>query len=211
MPHSERPSSDSLTNSNSQLSTLNSQLSTIMMNGGIAKRYATALFEEAKAQFMDQQVYDLLGVLQKSMKAEPDLQMALINLHVTAEKKYNLLLLASGLDPDTSTLYTRFLRLLLKHHRENQLRLIIFIYQEIYRKHHGIDHVVFETAVEADDAIIDHLTEHIKAHRHKTVECERIVNPRLIGGFRLRIGDRRYDYSYKHQLERIRKELCPTQ
>ena len=180
-----------------------------MMNGSIAKRYATALFEEAKAQFVDQHIYEHLGVLHTTMKAEPDLQMALINPRVTAEKKYKLLLLASGLDPEATPLYTRFLRLLLENHRENQLRMIIFVYRDMYREHHGIDHVVFETAVPADDATLEHLTEHIKAYRHREVECVRKVNPRLIGGFRLRIGDRRYDYSYQHQLELIRKELCP--
>lgn len=179
------------------------------MNGSIAKRYATALFEEAKAQFVDQQIYDLLGMLHTTMKAEPDLQMTLINPRVTAEKKYKLLVLASGIDPEATTLYTRFLHLLLENHRENQLRMIIFVYRDMYREHHGIDHVVFETAVPADDATLEHLTEHIKAYRHREVECVRKVNPRLIGGFRLRIGDRRYDYSYQHQLELIRKELCP--
>lgn len=182
-----------------------------MTNGSIAKRYATALFEEAKAQFMDQQIYERLGVLHSTMKAEPELQMALINPHVTTEKKYQLLLLASGLDLESTNLFTRFLWLLLENHREDQLRMIIFIYREMYRELHDIDYVVFETAVPVDDATIEHLTERIKAHRHRKVEYKCKVNPRLIGGFRLRIGDRRYDYSYQHQLELIRKELCPTQ
>ncbi len=181
-----------------------------MMNGSIAKRYATALFEEAQAQFVDQQVYDHLGVLFRNMKDEPNLQMALINPRVTKEQKYTLLLLASGLDPEATTLYTRFLLLLLENHRENQLRMIIFVYRDMYREHHGIDRVVFETAVPVDDSIISHLTQRIQQNTHRAVECERKVNPRLIGGFRLRIGDRHYDYSYKHQLEKIRESLCPT-
>lgn len=180
-----------------------------MMNGSIAKRYAIALYEEAKELFVDQQIYNHLGVLYQSMKAEQELQIALINPRVSIEKKYTLLLLASGLDPEASTLYTRFLHLLLENHRENQLRLIIFLYRELYREQHGIDRVVFETAVEVDDKTISHLIEHIKTYRHREVECVREVNPHLIGGFRLRIGDRRYDYSYQHQLELIRKELCP--
>ena len=179
-----------------------------MTNGSIAKRYATALYEEAQAQLVEQQIYEQLGVLHHSMKTEPDLQMALINPRVPVEKKYTLLLLASG--QDNGGLLPRFFRLLLKHHRENQLRLIIFVYRDMYREQHGIDHVVFETAVPVDEATILHLTERIKARRHREVECLREVNPRLIGGFRLRIGDRRYDYSYQHQLEKIRKELCPT-
>lgn len=181
-----------------------------MMNGSIAKRYVTALFEEARAQSVDRQVYDHLGTLHRSMKAEPNLQMALINPRVTKEKKYALLLLASGLEPTATVLYTRFLRLLLENRRENLLRMIIFVYRDMYREYHGIDRVVFETAVEVDDGIIDRLIERIKKHRHHEVECERKVNPRIIGGFRLRIEDRRYDFSYKHQLELIRKELCPT-
>jgi len=180
------------------------------MNGSIAKRYATALFEEAKSQFVDQQIYEHLGVLHTAMKAEPDLQMALINPRVTMEKKYTLLLLASGLDLEATTLYTRFLRLLLENHRESQLRLIIFVYRDMYRQHYDIDRVVFETAVPVDDDTITHLIERIQAHRHRKVECVQKVNPSLIGGFRLRIGDHRYDYSYRHQLEKIRKELCPT-
>lgn len=180
------------------------------MNGSIAKRYAIALYEEAKAQSVDRQVYDHFGMLHATMKAEPDIQMALINPRVTAEKKCMLLLLASGLDSTASTLYSRFFRLLLEHHRENQLRLIIFLYRDMYREQHGIDHVVFETAAPVDDGTIDHLIKRIKAHRHHEVECVHEVNPHLIGGFRLRIGDRRYDYSYRHQLELIRKELCPT-
>ena len=177
------------------------------MNGSIAKRYATALYEEAKAKFVDQQVYDSLGMLHATMKAESELQMALINPHVSAEKKHQLLQLASRTEDG---LLSRFFHLLLENHRENQLRLIIFVYRDMYREHHGIDHLVFETAVHVDDAVINHLTEHIKAHRHHEVECVHKVNPSLIGGFRRRIGDHRYDYSYRHQLEKIRKELCPT-
>ncbi|MBR1668259.1 MAG: F0F1 ATP synthase subunit delta [Bacteroidaceae bacterium] len=181
-----------------------------MTNGSIAKRYAKALFEEAKDQFVDQQVYEHLGVLYASMKSEPDLQMALINPRVTPEKKYTLLLLASGLDPEATTLYTRFLHLLIENRRENQLRLIIYVYRDLYREHHGIDRVVFETATPVDDKTVERLVQRIHSHTHRTVECERKVNPDLIGGFRLRIGDRRYDYSYKHQLEKIRESLGAT-
>lgn len=178
-----------------------------MTSGSIANRYAKALFEEASNQNVDQQVYDHFGVLHNSMKSEPDLQMALINPRVSMEKKYTLLLLASGLDPEATTLYTRFLRLLLENHRENKLRMVIYVYRDIYRQHHQIDRVVFETAVPVDADTLQLLTQRIKRHTGREVECETKVRPYLLGGFRLRIGDRRYDYSYKHQLEKIRNEL----
>ena len=120
-------------------------------------------------QSMDRQIYEYLGMLHSSMKKESELQMALINPRVSAEKKYNLMVLASGVDPEATTLYTRFLRLILENHRENQLRIIIFVYRDMYREQYGIDRVVFETAVKVDDDIVNHLTEHIKAHRHRKV------------------------------------------
>ncbi|MBQ6964199.1 MAG: F0F1 ATP synthase subunit delta [Bacteroidaceae bacterium] len=181
-----------------------------MNNGSIAKRYAKALFEEAREQFVDEQIYKHFGMLYAMMKKEPDLLIALINPRVSSEKKYALLLLASGLDPEATTLYTRFIWLLLKNRRENQLRMIIFIYRDMFREYHEIDRVVFETAVPVDEDTIDRLTKRIQRHTHRTVECEQKVNPKLIGGFRLRIGDHHYDHSYKHQLEQIRQRLCPT-
>lgn len=181
-----------------------------MTNGSIAKRYAKALFDEAREQFVDELIYKHFGTLFATLKAEPDLQMALINPRVSQEKKYTLLMLASGLKPEPATLFSRFLRLLLKNRRENQLRLVIYVYRDLYREFHEIDHVVFETAIPVDDGIVDHLTKRIKERRHREVECERVVNPNIIGGFRLCIGDHHYDHSYKHQLEQIRQRLCLT-
>ncbi len=188
-----------------------------MTDGSIAKRYAKALFDEAREQFVDEQIYKHLGTLFATLKAEPDLQMALINPHVSQERKYTLLMLAAGIKPEpivrqsqSTTLFSRFLRLLLKNRRETQLRLIIYVYRDMYREFHEIDHVVFETAIPVDDGIVDQLTKRIKERRHRKVECERLVTPNIIGGFRLRIGDHHYDHSYKHQLEQIRQRLCLT-
>lgn len=193
-----------------------------MIQGSIATRYARALYEEAKAQFVDDDIYAHLGVLYANMKATPELQIALVNPRISKERKFQLLVTASGVNagvwtkegvaPHTEsyqpTLYTRFLQLLLEHNRENKLRLIILVYQDLYREERKIDRVVFETAVAVDDAVVQHLIERIKSHTKREVECECRVNPSLIGGFRLRIGEHRYDHSFRARLERIRDKLC---
>lgn len=193
-----------------------------MIQGSIATRYARALYEEAKAQFVDDEIYEHLGVLYANMKATPELQIALVNPRISKERKFQLLVIASGVNAGTwvkagvapssesyqSTLYTRFLRLLLEHNRENKLRLITLVYQDLYREERKIDRVVFETAVAVDDAIVQKLIERVKAHTHREVECECRVNPSLLGGFRLRIGEHRYDHSFRTRLERIRAKLC---
>lgn len=193
-----------------------------MIQGSIATRYARALYEEAKAQFVDDKIYEHLGVLYANMKATPDLQIALVNPRISKERKFQLLVIASGVNAGAwvkagvapssesyqSTLYTCFLRLLLEHNRENKLRLITLVYQDLYREERKIDRVVFETAVAVDDSIVQKLIERVKAHTHREVECECRVNPSLLGGFRLRIGEHRYDHSFRTRLERIRAKLC---
>lgn len=193
-----------------------------MIQGSIAIRYARALYEEAKAQSVDETIYKNLKVLYANLMAMPDLQVALVNPRISKEKKYQLLVTASGINSGTRkpagtappsesfqpTLYTRFLRLLLEHNRENKVRLIIFVYCDLFREERKIDKVVFETATPVDDATVQKLIAKVKSHTHREVECECKVNPSLIGGFRLRIGEHRYDHSFRARLEQIRTELC---
>lgn len=191
------------------------------MNGSIATRYARALFMEAQAQFVDKIVYDHLGMLYSSMKAAPDLQYALANPRVSMDVKYRLLVTASGINAGAwakegvapvaqsydHTLYTRFLQLVLEHHREQHLRMMILVYSDLYREHHKIDRVIFETAVPASAENIEKVKARVSAKTGREVECVTHVRPELIGGFRLRIGDVRYDYSYATRLEKIKQRL----
>ena len=176
---------------------------------------------EAQAQFVDKIVYDHLGMLYSSMKAAPDLQYALANPRVSMDVKYRLLVTASGINAGAwakegvapvaqsydHTLYTRFLQLVLEHHREQHLRMMILVYSDLYREHHKIDRVIFETAVPASAENIEKVKARVSAKTGREVECVTHVRPELIGGFRLRIGDVRYDYSYATRLEKIKQRL----
>ena len=191
------------------------------MSGSVAIRYARALYQEAQAQDVDKQIYEYLGVLYSSMKATPDLQITLTNPIVKDEQKFKLLATASGINEEVAknggkalagqsahlTLYSRFLRLVLQHKRESNIRLMILVYRDMYRDAHNIDRIIFETAVPASPEVLDKLKERVKAKTGRGVECDVRVRPSLIGGFRLRIGDIRYDYSYATKLEKIKKKL----
>lgn len=192
-----------------------------MNNGSIATRYARALFEEARSQFIDHEVYEHLGMLHSNMKAEPELQSVLISPRISKEKKFKLLVTASGVNAGVwlkehtvpkvesydNTLYTRFLQLVLEHGRESYLRTIIFVYRDLYREHYEIDRVVFETAAPMDDDTLQKVTQKVASKTGRKVELVTSVRPEIIGGFRIRIGDVRYDYSYQTKLANIRKRL----
>ena len=64
-----------------------------------------------------------------------------------------------------------------------------------------------ESAAPIDDDIREKLVLQLKEMLRSEVECSYKVLPELMGGFRLLIGDKRIDASYKRKLEDIRREL----
>lgn len=191
------------------------------MNGSIATRYANALFQEALEHNVDKIVYDHLMLLYLCMKKEPELVLRLSSPKVNADQKYQLLNIAAGIEledchsdteSDRDGLYghnlcRRFFYLMLQHHRESYLRMMMMIYHDLYRDHYGIDKVVIEAATQPSDENMQKIRERVMARTGRKVECHTIVNPELIGGFRLQIGDTRYDYSYQTKLRKIKKRI----
>ena len=162
--------------------------------GTISSRYAKALFSLAKEKGLETRVYDDMKMLADSFSLEPGLRVALGNPILPAEEKLKLLTAAGGIE--VSDLYERFMHLVLEHKRESLLLFMAHIYIHLYRKDKRITRVQFSTAVPVS-----------KEETGSTIEFSGIVQPELIGGFRLRIGNYRIDASYATQLRDIRSRL----
>ena len=212
--------------------------------GSIATRYSRALFEEARDKSVDKFIYDYLGALYDNMSTVPEAPRVFMNPRTKTEHKFKLLLTASGVKPNESTLkvlidnlnapskdvtkslkqskkaneadtpeaiaidlYQRFMWLVLKHERIYLMRFIIFVYKDLYRKHHNIYHVIFATATEIDKSLQQKVIDKIQTLTGWEVELETRIRPDLIGGFWVVIRDRLYDFSYRTRLQNIRKSL----
>lgn len=186
--------------------------------GSIATRYSRALFEEAREKSVDKYIYDYLGALYNNISTVPEAQKVLLNPRTKKDHKFKLLLIASGLKQDEkgnkpvssangADLYQRFLWLVMKHNRINLMRFIIYVYQDMYRKHHNIDHVIFATAKEIDKPLEQEVIDKIHTITGREVELETRIKPDLIGGFWVVVDDKLYDFSYRTRLQNIRKSL----
>ena len=131
--------------------------------------------------------------------------VALGNPILPAEEKLKLLTAAGGIE--VSDLYERFMHLVLEHKRESLLLFMAHIYIHLYRKDKRITRVQFSTAVPVSEEVKVHLQNKLKEETGSTIEFSGIVQPELIGGFRLRIGNYRIDASYATQLRDIRSRL----
>ena len=159
----------------------------------------------AKEKGLETRVYDDMKMLADSFSLEPGLRVALGNPILPAEEKLKLLTAAGGIE--VSDLYERFMHLVLEHKRESLLLFMAHIYIHLYRKDKRITRVQFSTAVPVSEEVKVHLQNKLKEETGSTIEFSGIVQPELIGGFRLRIGNYRIDASYATQLRDIRSRL----
>lgn len=173
--------------------------------GTLSFRYAKALFSLAKDKGQEEQVYKNMETLSESFLRERSLETALVNPLVSTVTKEKLLITAGGIK--VCDLYVRFIRLVLEHKRESYMIFFARSFVELYRKEKKITRVLFTTAVPTDKPIEEHLKEKLHKETGYTIEFSGRVNPDLIGGFQLQIGNYRLDTSYASQLRNIRSQL----
>jgi F-type H+-transporting ATPase subunit delta len=68
-------------------------------------------------------------------------------------------------------------------------------------------HVEVVTAVDMTEAVLDGLKQKIESSLNKTVELTMTVDKEILGGLRLRIGDRIADASVRYRLDTLRELL----
>lgn len=173
----------------------------------IATRYAKALWESSQklTQEEQEQVYDDMRTLRECLSAVPALRTALANPVESVQEKRSLLLSAGG--GKNSPLYEKFVDLVLEHRRASQMIWITSIYTDFYREAQGISRVTVESAATLAPDTQEKLEQRLMELLQRRVECKYVVTPTLIGGFRIRIGDKRIDASYQRKLEEIRNAI----
>ncbi len=182
-----------------------------MNDGLIPHRYAKALYELAVERHCDSELYDLLKNLEAAFKAAPALQSTLANPFASIADKRQLIFTAAGADAARETTLADFIKLLDKNHRIDMVRQIALAYLDIYRKANDIHTVTLESASQLPDGTMDKLKALIARHLGKvTMELNTAVNPDLIGGFRISIGNEVLDASVANELQQLKLALSKT-
>lgn len=175
------------------------------MNAGlISVRYATALLEFAKDSNTVETVYAEAKLLTLMFSKMSDLRLMLANPVISHEAKRTLILNAAG--GKVSQTFRDFTDLLLKNRRENLVQGIMLKFIDLYRKQKNIHYGVLTTAYEVDGATEKRLIKLVTDKVGGTLELEKIVEPEILGGFKLEVDNVRWDASVASQLKRIKSE-----
>jgi F-type H+-transporting ATPase subunit delta len=175
-----------------------------MSEGKIARVYATALYEAAKEEGRVEQVRRDLGEFVQAMDASAELRQFLVAEEISDVRKTEVLLeITEGGDG----LVRNFLRILVDKSRESELAGAYRAFVSLVEQAQGLVHVEVVSAVPLTAPLQEALRAKIEKSLDKTVELTMTVDREILGGLRLRIGDRVADASVRHRLEQLRALL----
>lgn len=177
-----------------------------MNDGKISVRYARALYNTAKETGCDKEIYEQLSGFAKLFEENmAELNAVFGNPVIGKEERQNLLLTAIG--PDIHPCLKDFVSLVIDRHREDKFYLMAKKYEELYREENRILRTQITTAAQLNPATLDEIKKNIETDFNATVEMSETIEPSLIGGFILDVGDKRYDASIAQKLKQLKREL----
>jgi F-type H+-transporting ATPase subunit delta len=172
----------------------------------VASRYAKSLLELAVEKNILEKVHsDMSSVLSLS-EADSSFLDTIKSPVISSEKKLGALKVLAGKDADALTL--KFFELVSEKGRTALLPEMATAFLRLYNEHLGIQIAEVESTFQLDDALRKSFTDIVKevSGKEKVKLVERI-DPNLIGGFVLRIGDKQLDESIKSKLLKLRLDF----
>jgi F-type H+-transporting ATPase subunit delta len=174
----------------------------------LARVYADAVLALAQQEGVADEIGDeLRAVAVDVIGKTPAVAQFLDNPAVTARTKLPVLGAAFG---NASELFKKFLHVLTQNNRLGLLRDIHAAYQAARDRQAGRVRVLVRTATPLDDTQTGDLRQTLAARLGKQPILNVRVEPELLGGLVVQVGDRVYDSSVRTRLDTLRNTLMGT-
>lgn len=177
-----------------------------MISEHIARRYVKALFEAAQSTGDAAALSPLLQQLQELFRDHQDLRTALTNPQLPDQKKRSLL--AQVVGGDIPPLLQRFLTLLLAKRRLDVLEAAGTVYKELLDETAGVRHGQVITALPLSPDHQQRLTEALSRKFGGQVVLETVIDPAVIGGVAVRVGDVLIDGTLQRRLADLKERFA---
>ncbi|MEI4528181.1 F0F1 ATP synthase subunit delta [Priestia megaterium] len=176
-----------------------------MSQPAVAKRYALALFQLATEKQMIDEMQDQLQIVEEVFAKTPELMDVLTHPKITIERKKQFV---SEAFAELSPTVQHTVLLLLERHRIQIVSEMVQEYRFLANEVRGVaDATVYSVKpLSADEKRVISQSFASKVGKH-TLNISNIVDKSLIGGVKLRIGNRIYDGSISSKLETIHRGL----
>jgi F-type H+-transporting ATPase subunit delta len=169
------------------------------MSSAVGKRYARALFEVASERGKIDQVEADLGAIVQAVEQNADLSKIILHPHIAADAKMKLV--ADLFQKHVGEESFNFLNVLIESGREAQLSDIYRSFVQLANDARGIEDAIVTSAKPLTSEEQAELAEKFGQKLNKKLRLQAVVDPSILGGIVIKIGDRLYDGSVKTKLE----------
>ena len=167
--------------------------------------YSRSLFEVAKEQDKLDEVREQLGQLADAMDQSRELALFLFSPYFsTEEKKQGLGRAIEGADP----IVVNFLELLVEKHRMPAIFRIRRELDALWERENQLLPVTITSAVELDEQTVRSIGDAIGQQTGQRVELTTEVDPDVLGGLVVRVGNSILDASIRNRLENLRRSVA---
>ena len=157
-----------------------------------------------KAGVTDQMMAELDSLIREVLDKHPGFDATLSSLRLSADEKAAVLDRVLG--SQVSEPLMSFLKVVNAHNRLDCLRDICREARKQLNDQRGVVDVYLTTAVPVSDELAGQITETLQSTLGRQVHLVPSIDPEVIGGMLIRVGDKVFDSSVVNQLQQLREE-----
>jgi F-type H+-transporting ATPase subunit delta len=171
----------------------------------IAQVYARSLFEVAKENDELDEIHEQLGEFADVLAENRDLQVFFFSPYFSSqEKKDGVEKVVDGGNEH----FVNFLQLIAERHRMPAVFRMRREFDAMWREENKLLEVRITSAIDLDEELVKSIGKRIEEQTGKTIDLDANVDPDVLGGLVLRVGNMVMDASVRGRLERLRKEVA---
>jgi F-type H+-transporting ATPase subunit delta len=171
----------------------------------IGQVYGRALFEVAIEHDKLDEIREQLGQFADALDESRELSVFFFSPYFSSdEKKEGLAKAVDGGDEELMN----FLGLLLENHRMPAIHRVRREFDRLWAEENQLLPVQVTSAVELDEATVKSIGDRIGEQTNRKVELSSHVDPEILGGLVLRVGNSILDASIRRRLEQLRRQVA---
>jgi F-type H+-transporting ATPase subunit delta len=173
----------------------------------IATVYARSLFEVAKEHDSLDDVREQIGEFADALNENHELSVFFFSPYFsTEEKKDGLGRVLDGADETV----LNFIELLVEKHRVPAIHRIRRELDSLWREENKLLPVTITSALELDGSTVKQIGETIGQSTGREIQITTVVEPDIIGGLVVRVGNQILDASIRNRLDLLRRQVAKS-
>jgi F-type H+-transporting ATPase subunit delta len=150
-------------------------------------------------------VHEELDEFADALETDRNLQVFLFSPYFSSEEKTDGV---TRIVTDADERFVNFLELLAERHRMPALFRIRRAFDSMWAEENRLLPVTVTSAVELDEGLVNDIGKRIEEQTGRRVELSSNVDPDVLGGLQVRVGNMVLDATVRNRLEQLRKQVA---